>query len=99
AIVVLVQLYVIKLVMATQEIADTIKTYETIMSGAHQAVKTMLIQPTVLDKEKTTKLPKNPKFTLQLNDISYRYPDAPEDMYAVKDFSLKIKEGEKIGLV
>lgn len=99
AIVVLVQLYVIKLVNATQDIADLIKTYESIMSTAHQAVKTMLIKPTVLDKPNPKRLSKNVKFDVALHDITYHYNDAPEKVAAIQDFSLEIAQGERVGLV
>ncbi len=99
AIVVLVQLYVIKLVMATQNIADLIKAYEAAMSTAHQAVKTMLIQPVVQDKPKTKKLPRNLVFNIALNNVSFRYKDAPKSVYAIRNFNLKIAQGERVGLV
>lgn len=99
AIVVLVQLYVIKLVNATQDIADLIKTYEAIMSSAHQAVKTMLVKPTILDKTTPKKLPKNVKFDVALHSVTYRYNDAPKSIAAVDDFSLEIAHGERVGLV
>lgn len=99
AIVVLVQLYVIKLVNSTQEIAELIKTYEAIMSGAHQAVKTMLIKPTILDKVDVKRLPKNVKYDIGLKNVNFQYEDAPKNVYAVKDFNLEIAQGEKVGLV
>jgi ATP-binding cassette subfamily B protein len=99
AIVVLVQLYVVKLVQSTLEIADIVKTYDAIMSGAHQAARTMLVQPTVVDRPKPKRLPKNTQFNLRLKDVTYRYDDAPAGVSAIRDFSLDIKRGEKIGLV
>ena len=99
AIVILVQLYVIKLVMATQDIADLIKTYEVTMSTAHQAIKTMLIKPAILDKERPKRIPKNGKIDLTFNNLTYRYDDAPEGVFAVDNFSLTVSQGEKIGLV
>jgi len=99
AIVVLVQLYVIKLVNSTQEIAEMIKVYESIMSGAHQALKTMMIQPQIVDKPEPKKLPKNVKYVLGLDNVTYRYEDAPEHVAAIKDFNLTIAQGEKVGLV
>lgn len=99
AIVVLVQLYVIKLVNATQDIADLIKSYEAIMSGAHQAVKTMLVEPTILDKPNPKKLPKDVRFTIGLQDVTYRYADAPDRTAAIGHFDLEIKQGERVGLV
>lgn len=99
AVVILVQLYVIRLVMATQDIADLIKSYEATMSVAHQAVKTMLIPPTVTDKPKVKRLSKKARFTIKLQDVSYSYSDAPSTIQAVRDFNLEMKEGERIGLV
>jgi ATP-binding cassette subfamily B protein len=99
AVVVLVQLYVIKLVMATQDTAALIKSYEATMSVAHQAVKTMLIQPTVQDKISPVKMPKNIKYDIELSNVTYRYKDAPKNVAAVKNFSLEIRQGEKVGLV
>jgi ATP-binding cassette, subfamily B, bacterial len=99
ALVVLVQLYVIKLVMATQDIADLIKSYEAVMSSAHQAVKTMLLKPTLLDKPQTKTLPRNVKFDISMDNVSYRYDDAPKNIFAIKDFSLSVSQGEKVGLV
>lgn len=99
AIVVLVQLYVIKLVNSTQEIAELIKSYESIMSGAHQAVKTMLIKPTITDSPHAKMLPQKVKFDVALNQVAFRYEDAPNGVFAVKDFNLQITQGEKVGLV
>jgi ATP-binding cassette subfamily B protein len=99
ALVVLVQLYVIKLVMATQDIADLIKSYEAVMSSAHQAVKTMLLKPTLLDKPQTKTIPRNAKFDISMDDVTYRYDDAPKNIFAIKDFNLNVAQGEKVGLV
>lgn len=99
AVVILIQLYVIRLVMATQDIADLIKAYEATMSSAHQAVKTMLIKPTVLDSPSPRKLPRNAKFNVALHNVTFRYSEAPKNVSAVKNFSLDIAPGEKVGLV
>ena len=99
AIVVLVQLYVIKLVNATQDISDMIKTYEVIMSGAHQAMKTMLVKPTILDKPNPKKFKKNTEFNIVLDKVTYRYKDAPKAISAINDLDLEIKQGERVGLV
>lgn len=99
AIIVLVQLYVLKLLNSTQEIAETIKAYESTMSNAHQTVKTMLIEPKILDTLNPAKLPKNARFDVNLSNVTYQYEDAPKSIYAVKKFSLNITQGEKVGLV
>lgn len=99
AIVILVQLYVIRLVMSTFEISELIKSYESIMSMAHQSVKTMLVRPNILDKAVVQKIPKLAKLSIEFAKTSFKYDDAPRNIFAVKDFNLEIKEGERIGLV
>lgn len=99
AIVILVQLYVVKLVMATQDIADIIKSYESTMSVAHQAVKTMLVPVSVKDKERVVKLGKRIKKDIEISQMSFGYNDAAHNVLAVKDFNLTIKEGERVGIV
>jgi ATP-binding cassette subfamily B protein len=99
AVVILVQLYVIRLVAVTQDIADLIKGYEATMSAAHQAVKTMLIKPTVLDKPRPKRLPRSTQRVIEFHTMSYRYSDAPANVWAVQDFSLEITAGKRVGLV
>lgn len=99
AIVVLVQLYVLRLIMATQDIADLIKQYEATMSTAHQAVKTMLIEPTVLDKPRLAKLKQRDGYDVAFNNVSFKYSDAPATVEAIRNLSFEIKHGERIGLV
>ncbi len=99
AIVVLIQLYVIKLVNSTQEIANMIKAYESIMSSSHQAVKTMLVEPTILDKPQPKHLPRHQQFDILLSKVSFHYKDAPASITAIRDFNLEIKQGERVGLV
>lgn len=101
AIVVLVQLYVIRLVNSTQEIADLIKDYEAIMSTAHQAVKTMLVPQSVLDsaKPKSLTMQAGQPLTVEFDNVSFSYHDGESSVQAVENFSLRILQGEKIGLV
>ncbi|HJQ07905.1 MAG TPA: ABC transporter ATP-binding protein [Candidatus Saccharimonadales bacterium] len=99
AIVALVQLYVIRLIGVTQDIAEALKSYENAMGGAYQPVKTMLIQPTVADKPDPRKLPKNAKPEINFKDVSFHYNDAKHKAEAVSTFNLHVRPGEKIGLV
>ena len=99
AIVILVQLYVVKLVIATRDIAENIRVYESVMSTAHESMKTMLIEPKVLDKEEVKKLPKRITTDIQFENVTFRYSDAAAKTMAVKNFELTIHEGEKVGLV
>lgn len=99
AIVVLVQLYVVRLVLATNEIAETIKSYETIMSSAHQAVKTMLVPSRIADPSAPKTLPKSHHMGIELQSVTYRYPEAPRGVTAVDAMNLVIKPGERVGVV
>ncbi|HUC89844.1 MAG TPA: ABC transporter ATP-binding protein [Patescibacteria group bacterium] len=99
AIVALVQLYVIKMITATEALAALVKQYETVMGSAYQAVKTMLIEPTVVDKKEVKSLPKGNHLGIDFNNIDYRYSDASVQTKAISKFKLDITPGEKIGLV
>jgi ATP-binding cassette subfamily B protein len=98
-IVVLIQLYVIKLVASTLDIAEIIKRYEEIMGSAYEPVKTMLIQGFVNDKPDAQKITRKSQYSLIFSDASFRYDEAGEDRYAVRKLSLSIRPGEKIGFV
>lgn len=99
AIVALVQIYVIRLVTATIETSEIIKQYEIIMGRAYHPVATMLVTNTINDSKQTLPLPKQAEPVIQFNKVNFRYPEAAKNKYAVKNFSLEIKHGEKIGLV
>ncbi|HTE58118.1 MAG TPA: ABC transporter ATP-binding protein [Verrucomicrobiae bacterium] len=99
AIVALVQLYVVKMVAATIDINDIIKSYESAVGGAYQPIKTMLIQPTIVDSAKPDKLPRRAKYPVTLQSVSYKYDNTAKDAVAVRDFTLDIAPGEKVGLV
>ncbi len=95
AVVVLVQLYMIRLMIMTLDINELIKKYEHIMSMAYQAAATMQIQPTIVDVDETKSLPAEPQ-TIEFDDVSFSYHDKQK---AIDSFSLDMKPGERIGLV
>ena len=98
-IVLLIQLYVVRLITATSQIADLMKTYDDIMANVYSAAKTMLVPQIVLDKKTTHAVPKSAKCDVVLENVSYRYQSSEPDTYAIKDLNLHINEGESIGLV
>ncbi len=98
-IVILIQLYVIKLVASTLDIAEMVKRYEEVMGSAYQPVKTMLIPNTVLDPDQPQKLQRDPEYAVRFRNIDFSYGESARNMWAVKDFTLDIRHGEKIGLV
>ncbi len=100
AIVTLVQLYVIRMITITQEITETIKAYEGVIGSSHQAIKTMLLAPTIIDKHGATELPADsPKKSVFFRKVGFNYPGAIKNNKAVSSFNLEIKKGEKVGLV
>ena len=98
-VVVLIQLYVIKLVAATIDIAEIVKRYEEIMGAAYEPVKTMMLNPTVTDPVKSKRLKLSASYQLDIRNATYHYPDAAPHDNAVNNLSLKVSKGEKIGLV
>lgn len=100
AIVALVQLYVIKMITTVSDIADLIKRYETIMGSVYAAVQTMEVPSTIVDPAKPKKLPKKTdNLTITFANASFWYSDVQENHPALKDISLTIAPGEKIGIV
>jgi ATP-binding cassette subfamily B protein len=98
AIVVLVQLYVVKIIAATVDISEIIKSYEAAMGGAYEPVKTMMLEPSITDPARPQKLPKLKRYSVEFDGVGFTYADNPAKP-AVHDFSLAIAPGEKVGLV
>lgn len=98
AMVALVQLYVIRMITATEALASIVKQYETVMGSAYQSVKTMLVPVAVTDPEQPRKLPAR-NLDISFRKLTYAYGEASRGSVAVNAFSLDIAPGEKIGLV
>jgi ATP-binding cassette subfamily B protein len=99
AIVALAQLYVVKMVSVTQDIAEIIKSYEQIMSGAYQPVRTMLIEQSVVDVPNPKAFPEAKDLKIKFEDVDFKYSDAQNNVMAISDFSLVMRSGEKVGVV
>lgn len=99
AIVTVVQLYVVKLIGTTIDISELVKSYESTMGSAYQPVKTMLIEPEIMDAQEVVSLPKLPQYPLSFENVTFRYSDSKKSAVAIKNFSLAIAPGEKVGLV
>jgi len=76
-----------------------IKEYEKIMSMAYDTVATTLQPAMIKDPATPRKVKTAQTCNITFSNVSYHYPEAAEAAYAVKDFSLNVKQGEKIGLV
>lgn len=99
AVVLLIQLYMIKIIAASSQISAVLKHYDDFMTTACSAAKTMLITPNVVDKKRTRALAKGRPKDVALHDVSYRYAGSGPNTFAVKNFTLHIAQGERIGLV
>lgn len=99
AIITLVQLYVIRLIVVTIDVADMVKEYELIMSTAYQAVATTLTPVKVLDPVKPKHLVRKHTYNLEFENVTYCYPEASKGTKAVNNFNLLVNVGQKIGLV
>lgn len=95
AIVILVQLYMVRLLATIIEIADFVKEYDHIMGEAYQAIKTMSIPQTIKDKSDTIPFPEKLK-TISFKSLSFSYNDAN---YALNNIDFALRAGQKIGLV
>jgi ATP-binding cassette subfamily B protein len=98
AIVTLVQLYAVKLVGVTLDIAEIIKSYETVMGSAYEPMVTMNIRPSVRDTETPQKII-SPVKHLTFDAVTFQYPDNAADIHAIDTLSFQVKQGEKIGIV
>lgn len=100
AVITLVQLYLIRFMNIIYDVGDMVKNYELVMSAAYQPVATMMVERQVADAAQPQSLPANlSTASIVFNNVRFQYPEAAPHRFAVKDFSLTIKPGEKIGLV
>lgn len=98
-IVVLVQLYVVKLVASTLDIADIVKRYEEVMGMAYEPVKTMLQPHTIDDPAVPKRLKAAKAYTLKLQNVDFRYDEAREGQQAISDVTIELQPGQKVGVV
>ena len=67
--------------------------------GAYKRISSILdAEPEVVDKEDAY-APDEIKGEIKFDHLNFRYPDAEEGIYALKDISLKIEPGEMIGIL
>ncbi len=67
--------------------------------GAYKRLESILdARPEVVDKENAYS-PDEIKGEITFSHLNFRYPDAEEDIYALKDISLQIHPGEMIGIL
>lgn len=97
AIVILIQLYMLKLITATLEIAELIKLYDSVIASSYKAVQTMMVTQSVVDKQSVAKFP--PKLeSLRFDAVSYKYKENSKQ-YALKNVSFTLPRGKRLGVV
>jgi ATP-binding cassette, subfamily B, bacterial len=96
AIVVLVQLYVIRLVFQTLFFGEMVKSYEQAMSMAYSAVESLLVTPKITDPAEPANLARLKSYNLSLDNISFAYSVGQP---ALSNLTLTVRQGEKIGVV
>lgn len=69
------------------------------MSDAYEPMATMLVPNHVLDKPNAQSIPDQQSYGLHFKDVSYRYAESAVKAHAVRNFSLDIQPGEKVGLI
>jgi ATP-binding cassette subfamily B protein len=99
ASVVLVQLYITRIVNTAVDVNVIIKKYEALMSAAHEPMATMLLPNDVTDRAEIQTLPEQASHQIAFKAVSYQYPNVAKSKLAIKDFSLTVAPGEKIGVV
>lgn len=99
AAVTLVQLYTVRLLDTTVEIADTIKRNEVDMSDAYQMMLLLQRHPTVQDPSKPRELQAGEPVALDFQKVSFSYGSAAQDQAVIRNLSLSVKPGEKVGIV
>src|SRR4029077_7708917 len=77
---------------------DMVKRYEECMGQAYSPVETMLVPSSVKDPPKPAKLAPDADLSLKFEHVSFHYPEAGVRP-AVRDFSLEIAPGQRIGIV
>ena len=99
ATVALVQLYTVRLLDSTVQIAAMIKRNEANMSDSYQMMKILQETATVTDPASPVKLKQNEPIGLNFNQVSFKYDSSSLQGDTLNDFSLSIKPGEKVGVV
>lgn len=99
AVVVLVQIYVVKVINVAIDLGEAVKAYDMFMGQAYQPVATMLEPVRVSDPDTPRSLTPEGELTIQLEDLCYSYPDAKEGTHALDAINLTIQPGQKVGIV
>jgi ATP-binding cassette subfamily B protein len=99
AVITLVQLYVIRLINSTLDVAEIIKNYDAAMGMAYQPAVTMMVKPEVIDIESPKELDTSKVPDINFKSAAYAYPEMKKGNHALNNFTYNFKSGSKIGVV
>lgn len=80
------------------EMNNIMRSYNRVMGDAHDMTEILSLTPEVTDSESTEAV-KFHRGGIEMNNVTFYYPNDKEKKPLFKDLSLRIKPGEKVGLV
>jgi ATP-binding cassette subfamily B protein len=90
--------YSIVVAGATGAISEVVGDLQRAAGASERITELMQTASLIKDAENTVALPQNLSGNIKFDNVSFRYPSQP-DRYALKNFTLDIKNGENIALV
>lgn len=93
----LVLMYTISIIRRLWDMNNTIRNMNRIFGDAREMTDILRIDPEIADKQDATDLVAR-RGSIKFDKVTFAYPEQP-DQPLFKDFTLRIKPGEKVGLV
>lgn len=97
SVLVLVQLFVVRLLTISIEVGEVVKAYDQLVSSSSEAIK-MMLQPSQVTDPGTPAQPPS-DMTITFKDVSFAYPEARKHIQAIESLTLTIRPGEKVGVI
>ncbi len=92
------QLYAVRLSGAFWDASSMIRAFERVFADSHEMIENLEQTPALLDKPGAKQLELD-SGELDFKNVTFHYSDVSSKNNVLKNFNLKIKSGEKIGLV
>jgi len=94
--IVMIQLFLTNIMRSLWEVGRFLQELYRAFSEAEEMTEIMLLEPEIQDREETIEC-KTSRGKIEFQNVGFSYAEASDSIF--KDFDLKIKAGEKIGLV
>lgn len=98
AVFIAAQLYCVRITLSFWDMSGIVRNMERVFADAHEMIEIMNVPIQLVDRPDAKEL-RIKKGELSFDHVTFRYPDAAQDDAVLKDFTLNIKPGEKIGLI